>query len=306
MLKLARNPITPALGQLVPLRGPARLLFRSYARCGVAPDETGRQVTTRLGDVFAADLSSFLEWQLWAFGGYEEHLAELFGHLVEPGDCCIDVGANVGVHSVRLAKLAGPAGEVIAIEPDERLARRAERNARLNGLANLRVVQAAASDRAGRHVRLYRAAASDSNRARASVLPHSYLTGQSEQVPAVMVDDCCDGPISLIKIDVEGYETAVVVGAAGTIDAHAPSVIFEYAPELLADRADCPFWALRERGYEMYAIHQRRHRVTGKGSLLLEPLSAIPDVSSGNILAVWPSRAGRVAGLIRPPLAGPR
>jgi FkbM family methyltransferase len=299
MINLARNPIAPVLGQHVPLRGPARLLFRSYARCGIAAD-AGRQVTTRVGDMFAADLASFLEWQLWAFGGYEEYLAELFGHLVEPGHRCIDVGANVGVHTVRLAKLVGQGGEVIAIEPDARLARRAEHNVRLNGLDNVRIVRAAASDRAGGQVQLYRAAVTDSNRARASLLPHQYLTGEAEQVPAVTVDECCDGPVSLIKIDVEGYEAAVVTGAAATIAAYAPSIIFEYAPELLADSADCPFAALQERGYEMYAIHQRRHRVTGRSSLALEPARALPAITSANILAVSPSRAGRVASLVAP------
>ena len=32
----------------------------------------------KFGDDFEVDLSSFLEWQLWAFGAFEEHLAELF------------------------------------------------------------------------------------------------------------------------------------------------------------------------------------------------------------------------------------
>ena len=118
MLSLAKSPLAPVLGQRVPLRGPARMLFSSYARTRYQPQKSVTRVTTAAGDIFDADLSSTLEWQLWAFGGYEKHFAELFGYLVRPGDRCVDVGANVGVHTVRLARLVGGDGEVIAIEPD--------------------------------------------------------------------------------------------------------------------------------------------------------------------------------------------
>src|SRR5215472_15049260 len=96
VISLAKSPLAPVLGQRVPLRGSARLLFNSYARTRYQPEESVTRVTTQAGDLFDADLSSTLEWQLWAFGHYEPHLAELFGHLVRPGDRCVDVGANVG------------------------------------------------------------------------------------------------------------------------------------------------------------------------------------------------------------------
>src|SRR5579871_2222942 len=113
MPSLATSALAPILGQRVALRGPARLLFRSYARTCYQPGVCVERLTTKLGDLFEVDLSSFLEWQLWAFGCYEEHFAELFRCLVSLDDRCVDVGANVGVHTVRLAKLVGSRGEVI-------------------------------------------------------------------------------------------------------------------------------------------------------------------------------------------------
>src|SRR5947209_6854839 len=103
MVSLATSPIAPILGQRIPLRGPARLLYRSYAKAPGRLRSTPRRLTTTTGDEFDVDLASFLEWQLWAFGSYEAHFAVLFRNLVQPGDRCIDVGANVGVHTVRLA-----------------------------------------------------------------------------------------------------------------------------------------------------------------------------------------------------------
>jgi len=297
MLSLAKSPLAPILGQRMPMRGPARLLFSSYARTRYQPEESVTKVTTAAGDVFEADLSSTLEWQLWAFGGFEKHFAELFGYLVRPGDRCVDVGANVGVHTVRLARLVGAEGEVIAIEADPDVVRRANRNISLNGVANVRVVGAAASDRAG-ETRLFRPSPWDTNRARASLVHHPYLTGIRTTVPVVTIDDLCAGqPVSLIKIDVEGHEAAVVRGAAATIAEHAPSVVFEYDPELLEDAvAQTAFGRLADSGYLMFRVSAPRNGITGRARLALDRLQELPAVG-GNFLAVSPQTAARLSAL---------
>jgi FkbM family methyltransferase len=293
MPSLATSPVAPVLGRHAPFRGPARLLINSYARTRYKPQQPVRNTTTEHGDVFAANLSSALEWTLWAFGSFEPHFAELFSLLVRPGDRCVDVGANIGLHSVRLAKLAGPDGVVTAIEPDPGLARRIERNLVLNGLANVRVVNAAASDKTG-PVTLHRPDPDDTNRARASLHGHSYLTGDAISVPAVTVDEVCGGDrVALIKVDVEGHESAVTRGAAGVIGRDAPSVVFEYAPDLLDDAAQSPFGWLAERGYVMLAVRPARRPVTGRPRLALDRVSA-PSPECGDYAAVTPETAGRL------------
>jgi FkbM family methyltransferase len=301
MPSLATSPIAPLLGQHVPVRGPARMLHRSYARTRCQPGPT-RTLTSTFGDRFDVDLASFLEWQIWAFGSFEAHIAELFRYLIGPDDRCIDVGANVGVHSVRLAKLVGERGEVIAIEPDAGLARRAQHNVALNGLRNVRVIQAAAAERGGQRVHLYRPDARDPNKGRASMLAHAYLTGPTAVVPTVAIDEISDGPVALIKIDVEGCESAVVRGAAGTIDRYLPAVIFEYDPRLLADRSSSPFEWLSRRGYALLRICRERGRVIGRGRLGLHRLPTLP-ARGGDILAVRPAIIRQLSPLIRPGLA---
>ena len=298
MLSLAKSPIAPVLGRRVPLRGPARLLFSSYAKTRHGPHSSVTRATTVAGDVFDADLSSTMEWQLWAFGHYERHFAELFSLLVRRGDRCVDVGANIGVHTVRLAKLAGADGEVIALEPDQELARRAERNAAINGLGNVRLINAAASDRAG-EMRLYRPSPQDTNRGRASLLHHPYLTGGAATVPAVTLDDACAGKrVALIKIDVEGHEAAVVRGAAAIIARDAPSIVFEYAPEMLDGVAQSPFGWLAGQGYAMFSVRPSRHRITGRVRLALDR-AVEQSLEGGNYLAVAPAEAARIGALAR-------
>jgi FkbM family methyltransferase len=279
------------------MRGPARLLNRSYLRMPRDPGHSGRVLRTSSGDLLQADLGSFQEWHLWVYGSYEDHIARLFSYLVEPGDRCVDVGANVGLHTVRLAKLAGPQGEVIAIEPDPEIAQRASENIALNGLANVRIIQAAASAAAGATVDLYRAADRNPNRAMASLHPHEHLTGPAIQVETVTIDEACPGPVALMKIDVEGHEAAVVAGAAETIERYSPAIVFEYTPQLLADQAQCPFGRLAGAGYLMYRINNRRNPVTGRCKLELRPLHAQPK-TGGNLLAVSEASAPRVLPLI--------
>lgn len=297
MISLAKSPLAPVLGRRVPLRGPARLLFNSYATTRYQPEESTTRATTRSGDIFDVDLSSTLEWQLWAFGRYESHLSELFGHLVKPGNRCVDVGANVGVHTVRLARLAGRGGEVIAIEPDPDVVRRARRNIALNGLGNVRLVHAAASERPGQ-MQLYRPSPADTNRARASLLRHAYLTGDATTVPVVTVDDVCGGaPVALIKIDVEGHESGVVRGAADTIARYSPSIVFEYAPELHDAAEPTPFNWLAERGYLLLRARPVRHGITGRVRLVLERLHEPPG-EGGDLLAVSPTAAADLGALL--------
>lgn len=298
MPSLATSSLAPILGQRVPLRGPARLLYRSYAKAPGRPNDSARRLTTKFGDQFDVDLSSFLEWQLWAFGSYEEHLAEIFRYLIGPADRCIDVGANIGIHTVRLAKLVGASGTVIALEPDEELVRRNADNLRINRLINVALIQAAATEIGGAGTLLYRPDTQDSNKGRASLLPHAYLTGSAATVPTVRLDDVNDGPVALIKIDVEGHEAAVVSGGMRTIETYFPAIIFEYEPELLSDKSSSPFGWLRGMGYELFRICRTRHRVTGRGNLELESLTALP-AESAEILAISGAAVDRVSSLVR-------
>jgi Methyltransferase FkbM domain len=88
---------------------------------------------------------------------------------------------------------------------------------------------------------------------------------------------CADGRISLIKIDVEGHESAVVRGATATIARDKPSIVFEYAPELLESPEQSPFRWLAEQGYAMFDIRAARHRITGRVRLSLDRVAEQPQ-----------------------------
>jgi len=76
----------------------------------------------------------------------EPEVINALPHLLKPGDCCVDAGANVGFFSIVMSRLVGPTGKVIAIEPDPRNAAKLRKNLDINECVNVSVHEQAVSD----------------------------------------------------------------------------------------------------------------------------------------------------------------
>lgn len=140
----------------------------------------------------------------------------------------IDVGANMGIVSAYVAR-ARPDAKVLAMEPVPSTAKRAAAIIAMNGLKNMTLIQAAASDGDGTIVFYSPKGKSES----ASVVPLKEKRVQKIHVPMVKLDSVpVEGPVSCIKFDVEGHEPAAIRGALETIRKHRPTVIFEYHWEI--------------------------------------------------------------------------
>src|SRR4029077_19152386 len=74
---------------------------------------------------------------------------ELFQRVVHPGDLVVEVGANIGAHTVELARLVGSDGEVHAFEPQRIVFQTLCANVALNQLTNVRTLQAAVGAQCG-------------------------------------------------------------------------------------------------------------------------------------------------------------
>jgi FkbM family methyltransferase len=153
--------------------------------------------------------------------GTDERLVQaVLAERLQAGDVLYDLGANVGFLTLIAARLVGPTGRVVAYEPIPGSAEAVRRNASLNGFGHVDVVEAAVGDRAG---------TTRMTLSRSSLEAHATPEGELE-VPMVTLDEEVasgrPGP-TLLKIDVEGAETAVVEGAAGVLRDHRPVVVCE-------------------------------------------------------------------------------
>lgn len=152
-------------------------------------------------------------------GVYERKTQRAFSCLVRSGDVVFDIGANVGFFTLLSARLSGPGGSVVAFEPFPRNLVYLRRHIDLNHLTNVTVVEAAVSDVCGTGF-LGGEASNPSALA---------LTQKGLPVSLVTIDEMVayrglPRP-QLLKIDVEGAESAVLRGAVSVLSSCRPAVI---------------------------------------------------------------------------------
>ena len=152
-----------------------------------------------------------------------EHRA-LMRHLALDGGVCVDVGANVGLHTVLLSRLVGPAGRVFAFEPDPHNFRLLEANLRLNDARNVTARQCAIGDTDG-VCRLARNPRNYADCRVTSELP----AWSSHEVPMTTLDAALPelpvGALRFVKMDVQGSECRVLRGMRATLARHPDLVM---------------------------------------------------------------------------------
>ena len=208
------------------------------ARRVAIPCDAGRvMVRTDLGYVLCAASDYALLAALVEQGGMEEGTRQVIERILSPGHVFIDVGANVGLHTLAARRRVGPQGRVVAIEPFDETASLLEQTLWINGCGDVvlhRVALADADGRAllhrgrtsGHHSLLRPDAASDADAVDVRVTTLDALAGSLPMV-------------TLVKVDVEGFELRVLAGGRTVFATHPlAALIVEYGASHLA-RTGC-------------------------------------------------------------------
>lgn len=167
---------------------------------------------------------TFVGRSLDLYGEWCDFELECMAGFIPVGATVIDVGANIGAHTVAFAKMIGPAGEVYAIEAQPRLFNLLCDNVKLNQLGNVKGICGVATDRFVEQVRLS-ALPPDDQRFNFGALPAA--GDGNEYAPGDTIDALGLTRCDLIKIDVEGTEAEVIRGARGTIESYLPTLYVE-------------------------------------------------------------------------------
>jgi FkbM family methyltransferase len=152
---------------------------------------------------------------------------------VQLGNVTCDIGANIGYFSLLMSKLVGPQGQVHCFEPTSYAFSRLQKNIELNeGLPvqNLRLNKQGLSDRCAHRVEALE------SRFSSRLLAHE----DSEQIEFVTLDHYVSANkishVNFVKIDVDGYDYAVIRGAGEVLSTHRPMVMAEVCSRVLRDR----------------------------------------------------------------------
>lgn len=158
------------------------------------------------------------------YGEYSWHEQNVFAQLLKPGAVIVEVGANIGAHTIPLSRLAGPQGAVLAFEPERIVFQTLCANLAINNCANVWAMHQAVGASNG----MIQVPAVDpmaaNNFGGMSLVGAS---GGADIVPLRTIDSLQLGACNAIKADVEGMEIDVLRGAAQTIAQFRPLIYVE-------------------------------------------------------------------------------
>jgi FkbM family methyltransferase len=164
----------------------------------------------------------------YALGTTEPAVQAFLAEHLRPGDIFYDIGANVGFFSILGARLVTERGHVYAFEPLPANAEALRCNVALNGLGQVRIIEAAVADVTGTAELCVGSSPLDAHLPRS---PAKRTEQPTIAVDVVSIDHLANDrqvlAPSLVKIDAEGAETKVLQGMAGVLETHRPIVLCE-------------------------------------------------------------------------------
>lgn len=234
------GPKRPRINAVRTLIGVAMRLYRRssfYPRAGQrlarflswVPVRKAPVVREIDGVLFELDLREVIDASLYYSGTFEAKAERVITSCLAPGMVALDVGANFGYHTFRMAKAVGPSGSVLAIEPTSWGLRKLRRNLGLNrGFSNVDLVQVGISDR---DQGLTEIAFQSSYRL------DSTRSEVKELVRLISLDTLVTerglSRVDFIKVDVDGFEGKFFRGARETLRRFRPNIVFEISPSYI-------------------------------------------------------------------------
>lgn len=204
---------------------------------------TQKRIIQRNGIGFEIDITEGLDLSLFLFGNFQKHVSEN-KYLNLPEDAVIfDVGANVGIMSLNFAKQA-PKGKVYAFEPTHYAIEKLKRNLELNHEIGkiIQPVQTFISCEGTAQNKIKAFASWKINKEVGSDQHpvHGGKAMSTEGVPTTTIDDYVKekqiNRLDFIKIDTDGHEFDVLLGAKTAIEKFHPQIIFELGQYVMEER----------------------------------------------------------------------
>jgi FkbM family methyltransferase len=233
--------------------------FASPEKCSHLPE----LCLVRDGLIFLARPGVQVDWHVLFFGSYEPEARNIFRTVLPLGGVAVDVGANVGWHTLLMASLVGAGGRVLAIEPNPDLRRRLHNHLCLNHFSQAEIIPCAAAD-TERMTDFYAPAAKDLDSGNGHVVEAGHAENASTiRVETRRMDAIASAAgverLDLIKIDVEGFEWPVLRGGENTIAKFRPHIVFEYNAESASRGGGTPELIskfFRTHRYRLFSIGQ--------------------------------------------------
>lgn len=221
------------------------------------------------------------------YGEWCEMELEVLGQIIRPGEVVLDIGANIGTHTVAFSRMVGDHGLVMAFEPQRLIFQNLCANVAINALTNVVTIQRGVGNRA----EVIRLPIFDPRREQnfGSAVLHGHAAG--DDIEVVRIDDMHLPKVSLMKIDVEGMECDVLEGARETIARYQPALFIENDT---TDRSAPILQAIDALDYDAYWQMSTIYRTA---NYFGNPRNAFSEVGEANVLCFHRSRDVDIRGM---------
>jgi FkbM family methyltransferase len=220
----------------------ARAMYRVVRAARALAGRTSHEIVVRDGIAYDLDLSQGIDFAIYLGNIYERQTKAALRKLVSPAALVLDIGANIGAHTLHLAQLVGPNGRVIAFEPTDYAFRKLSRNLEVNPQLAPRVTACHLFLTENDAERVPSAIYSSWPLAQESGLHAKHFgkemrteAAQARSLDSVLVE-LADRKVQLVKLDVDGFECNVLRGAQVLLRVVRPIFVMELAPYVLEER----------------------------------------------------------------------
>ena len=220
------------------------------------------------------------------YGEYSEAEADMFRHFLKAGMTAVEVGANIGAHTLALAGLVGRQGRVLAFEPQRVVFQMLCANLAVNAIEHVEAHWAAVGSAPGT-ITVPRVSGTE----RANFGGLAAGGAQGDEVRLLALDSLELPACDFLKIDVEGMEHDVLLGARKTIGRLRPTISVENDRE---EKSPALIRALWDLDYDCYwDIPRYIHVPNFRGNTE----NIFPTMSSFNLLCLPRERKRGIGGL---------
>lgn len=201
--------------------------FMARYTCSFPTEKWAMVQISGTSDFIYVDLSDDYVSRGCLFSNYEYNESRFVRGIVRPNDTVLDIGANIGWFTIMMARLVGDSGRVYAFEPRPTTFEYLGKSIAASKLTgNVTLYQKALSDTNGDAFITWRPRDRNPGNSWISKQAHDPVIKQ-DKISMARLDDLGIGPVSFIKIDVEGAEPSVFRGGEELIARDKPVILSE-------------------------------------------------------------------------------
>lgn len=183
------------------------------------------------------------------YGEFSESEVQVFRDAIKPGSVVLDIGANIGSHTIAFSRIVGPTGCVFSYEPERCNFNTLAGNVALNNLLNVYVFQKAISSSSGFIAVPELDQEKTSNWGGLSLGDEDYSNTPNYPVPLITLDEQNFLRVDFIKMDIEGMEKLALEGGKEMISNFKPIL---YVENDRAEKSETLVEFLKSIDYKIY------------------------------------------------------